>query len=194
MTSDTGYVGIPPSQISPSKMPTAYLLVPPRRGLRRPPVLPAIKKVLNLQRRGPLTGRSKRDCRRNWARWLTENHLEESTGGLSSRYSGMYEWKRTYGPQSWPIWGTGTNTVIVNLEGRTIMRAAWRNNDLGYCARLWALCQEISNVSTSPRERKVRNVFISLGTLLFHSYHFFGLLYVNNFGSSDFWRVFWIIE
>ena len=47
MTSDTGYVGTPPSRISPSKMPTAYLLVPPRRGLRRPPVLPAIKTVLN---------------------------------------------------------------------------------------------------------------------------------------------------
>lgn len=33
-----GYPGIPPSQISPSKMPTAYLLVPPRRGRRGPPV------------------------------------------------------------------------------------------------------------------------------------------------------------
>lgn len=39
-----GYPGIPPSQISPSKMPTAYLLVPPRRGRRGPPVLLAAPK------------------------------------------------------------------------------------------------------------------------------------------------------
>lgn len=37
------YPGIP-SQISPSKMPTAYLLVPPRRGRRGPPVLLAARK------------------------------------------------------------------------------------------------------------------------------------------------------
>jgi len=37
------YSGIPPSQISPSKMPTAYLLVPPRRGRRGPPVLLAAR-------------------------------------------------------------------------------------------------------------------------------------------------------
>lgn len=63
MTSDTGYVGTPPSRISPSKMPTAYLLVPPRRGLQRPPVLPAIKTVLNHPRScNAVTGSSIRDA------------------------------------------------------------------------------------------------------------------------------------
>lgn len=128
MTSDTGYVGTPPSRISPSKMPTAYLLVPPRRGLWRPPVSPAIKRRFStVYNRGTrytsrprrldaenLAGESRRAVFRVDIQGCTRVETNVCQGFIVTNLR-----DRVY-------------HVIIKLEGRTIMRA-WRN-DLGYCA------------------------------------------------------------
>lgn len=93
MTGDTGYVGTPPSRISPSKMPTAYLLVPPRRGLWRPPVSPAIKRRFSTV--------YNRGTRYTSERLDAENLAGgESTGGLSSPIFRDVHGVETNGPAS----------------------------------------------------------------------------------------------
>lgn len=130
MTSDTGYVGTPPSRISPSKMPTAYLLVPPRRGLWGPPVSPAIKRRFStVHNRGTrYTSRPRRLDAENLAG-------EETTGGLSRVDIQGCTRVETNVCRGLIVTNLRDRVyhVIVKLEGRTIMRAAWRN-DLGYCA------------------------------------------------------------
>lgn len=120
MTSDTGYVGTPPSRISPSKMPTAYLLVPPRRGLWRPPVSPAIKRRFStVYNRGTrYTSRPRRLDAENLAgesrRAVFRVDIQGCTRVETNVCRGLIVTNlrdRVY-------------HVIVKLEGRTIMRAA----------------------------------------------------------------------
>lgn len=140
MTSDTGYVGTPPSRISPSKMPTAYLLVPPRRGLWRPPVSPAIKRRFStVYNRGTrytsrprrldaenLAGESRRAVFRVDIQGCTRVETNVCRGFIVTNLR-----DRVY-------------HVIIKLEGRTIMRA-WRN-DLGYCANGFPLPRNFVHV------------------------------------------------
>lgn len=129
MTSDTGYVGTPPSRISPSKMPTAYLLVPPRRGLWRPPVSPAIKR-----RFSTVYNRGTRYTSRPW-RLDAENLAGESRRAVFRVDIQGCTRVETNVCRGLIVTNLRDRVyhVIVKLEGRTIMRAAWRN-DLGYCA------------------------------------------------------------
>lgn len=129
-------------------MPTAYLLVSPRRGLRGPPVLSAIKTVLNLPRRPVPRYRRARNGT------VAPEHRagEESTGGPPSRYSGMYEWKRTY-----------RGLIVTNLRDRDEYRdrkpRRTNNNESG--ARKQR--HRVTGAPNRPRELPGRNgIFMAI--------------------------------